>query len=270
MAILPEGFALPPLPYLFVLVAGLVGVGAGFARRRPDVSAEHVLALVPWMVAGSALHVQYVIGLLPPVIEPFGGTPAVYLSVALLAGVTWLSLDSFGLFSARLMTLLGVAFASVLVLVTLAAGFQSGTLAIFWPAVGFVASLVIAPIAWTVLQRLVPKVSITGALGALAIFGHTLDAVSTAVGIDVLGFGERTPLSQVILDVAATLPTADVLGVGWFFVLVKLAIVGLVVTLLADYVREEPTEGALLLGFVAAVGLGPGVHNLLLFAVAGA
>jgi uncharacterized membrane protein len=32
--------------------------------------------------------------------------------------------------------------------------------------------------------------------------------------------------------------------------------------------QEEPREGAALLGFVAAVGLGPGAHNLLLFAIA--
>ncbi|MFC7202211.1 DUF63 family protein [Haloferax namakaokahaiae] len=269
MAILPEGFALPPLPYLVVLVAGLVGVGVGFSRRRPTVSADHVLALVPWMVAGSALHVQFVTGLLPPIIEPFAGTPAVYLSVTVLAGLTWLGLDSAGAFSARLLAILGVGFAALLVGITLVAGYQSGTLSIFWPAVGFFASVVVAPLAWGILQRIDPKVSITGPLGVLAIFGHTLDAVSTAVGIDVLGFGERTPLSQVILDVGAALPTAGVLGVGWFFVLVKVAIASLVVVFLADLVRDDPTEGSLLLGFVAAVGLGPGVHNLLLFAVSG-
>ncbi|MCO8268932.1 DUF63 family protein, partial [Haloferax sp. AB510] len=108
-----------------------------------------------------------------------------------------------------------------------------------------------------------------GSLGLLAIFGHALDALSTAVGIDVLGFGERTPLSRIILEAAAALPTAEVIGVGWLFVLVKLVVAGFVVALLADYVREDPTEGALLLGLVAAVGLGPGVHNLLLFAIAG-
>ena len=102
----------------------------------------------------------------------------------------------------------------------------------------------------------------------LATFGHALDAVSTAVGVDVLGFGERSPLSQHIMDAAAALPTADAVGVGWLFVLVKLAVVAGVVALFAEYVEEDPAEGYLLLGFVAAVGLGPGVHNLFLFTVA--
>ncbi|ELK54272.1 hypothetical protein D320_10978, partial [Haloferax sp. BAB-2207] len=70
MAILPEGFALPPLPYLVALVAGLVGVGVGLNRTRPTVTPAHVLALVPWMVSGSALHVLYVVGVLPPAVEP--------------------------------------------------------------------------------------------------------------------------------------------------------------------------------------------------------
>jgi len=65
------------------------------------------------------------------------------------------------------------------------------------------------------------------------------------------------------------LPTAETLGSGWLFVVVKLAVAGGVVVLFADYIDEVPTEGLLLLGFIAAVGLGPGVHNLLLFAVTG-
>jgi uncharacterized membrane protein len=42
-----------------------------------------------------------------------------------------------------------------------------------------------------------------------------------------------------------------------------------VVSLFVPYVRETPREGTLLLGFVAAVGLGPAAHNLLLFTIAG-
>jgi len=37
--------------------------------------------------------------------------------------------------------------------------------------------------------------------------------------------------------------------------------------LLADSVREDPAEGRLLFVLVAAVGLGPGAHNLLLFTI---
>ncbi|WP_416840861.1 DUF63 family protein [Haloferax sp. DFSO52] len=269
MAILPEGFALPPLPYLVVLVVGLAGIAVGVARSRPTVTDEHVLALVPWMVSGSAFHVLYVVGLLPPVVEPFGGTPAVYLTVAVLAGATFLGLDAAGSASPRNIALPGIVFAGGLVVVGLASGLSAGTLSPLWPGIALVVAVLLTPATWAVLTRIDPMATAAGTLGLLAIFGHALDGVSTAVGIDVLGFSERTPLSRFILDAAGALPTAELVGVGWLFVLVKLAVVGLVVGLLAEYVEEEPTEGALLLGLVAAVGLGPGVHNLLLFTIAG-
>jgi uncharacterized membrane protein len=99
------------------------------------------------------------------------------------------------------------------------------------------------------------------------VFGHALDGVSTAVGIDILGFGERSPVSQMIIEFAAGLPTAAVIGAGWLFLLIKLALAATTVVCLSSYVREEPTEGYLLLGAVAAIGLGPGAHNLLLFTI---
>ena len=100
------------------------------------------------------------------------------------------------------------------------------------------------------------------------IVSHALDGVSTAAGVDLLGFGERTPASRAIMEVAAALPTADLLGVGWLFVLVKVVVASAVVVLFAEYVREDPTPGYSLLGLIAAVGLGPASHNLLLYAVA--
>jgi uncharacterized membrane protein len=50
-------------------------------------------------------------------------------------------------------------------------------------------------------------------------------------------------------------------------VLVKLGLGAGIAALLTGSVREAPREGRLLLAFVAAVGLGPGAHNLLLFAI---
>jgi uncharacterized membrane protein len=101
----------------------------------------------------------------------------------------------------------------------------------------------------------------------MVVFAHALDGASTAVGTDLLGAGERTPLSAAILEFAKTLPTADAIGAGWLFVLVKLALAVAVVNLFAGYVREDPRRAHLLLAVIVAVGLGPGVQNVLLFAV---
>jgi uncharacterized membrane protein len=156
------------------------------------------------------------------------------------------------------------------VAVAVRAGLARGTLAPAWPAAGLLLTVALTAGGWLGLRRLRPAATTTtGAVGLLALFGHTLDGVSTAIGVDVLGFGERTPLSRLILHAADTLPTAEFMGVGWLFVLVKIGVAGGVIVLFREYVDAEPTEGYALLGFVAAVGLGPGVHNLLLFTVAG-
>ena len=271
MVLLPEGFSLPPWPYLVGLLVAAAAVGYGLYRKRPAVTGRHILGLAPWMAVGSCLHVLYVIDGLPPAVEPLAGTAAVYLTVDTLVGGIWLAVLSTRpekvpvIFAAT-----GLLALLVVVGVALAVGSQRGSLALFWPAVGAVLTLPVTALAWAVLRRLRPEeTAVTGAVGLLALFGHVLDAVSTTVGVDILGFGERTPLSRWIMEFAAELPTAELLGTGWLFLLVKVVLVGGVVVLFADYIEETPGEGYLLLGFIAAVGLGPGTHNLLLFAVTG-
>ena len=272
MVLLPEGFALPPWPYLLGLLAAAAAVGYELYRRRPAVTAQHILGLAPWMAAGSCLHVLYVIEGLPPTIEPLAGTAAVYLTVAILAGGIWLAALSIRP-PEQIPTVLGVIGGLALVPVigaALAVGADRGTLTLFWPAVAAVATLPATALIWAGLSRLRPEAAATtGWVGVLALFGHVLDAISTTVGVDILGFGERTPLSRWILEFAAELPTAELLGTGWLFIIVKVVLVGGVVVLFTDYIEETPAEGYLLLGFIAAVGLGPGAHNLLLFAVTG-
>ncbi|WP_158055713.1 DUF63 family protein [Halorussus halophilus] len=269
--ILPEGFALPPLQYLVPLLAAVALVGWSLARSDPTVSDRTVLALAPWVLVGSSLHVLYVVEWVPESVAPLLGTPSVYLTTFVAAGLVWLAaLKSDSPVEHRL-AVSGLTVGVPIVGYALARGDSTGTgLQLFWPSVGLVAAIILTALAWAATRQQFPDVAAaTGAVGALALFGHALDAASTAVGVDALGFDERTPLSAAILEIAADLPTADVLGTGWLFVLVKLAIAELVVVLFADFVREDPTEGYLLLGAVAAVGLGPGAHNLLLFAIAG-
>jgi len=262
MAVLPEGFVLPPLPYLFVLVAGLVAVGTLLRRRRPPVTDATIRAFVPWMILGSALHVLYVRGELPAAVRPLAGTPAVYLTVAVVAGTTWLGAAATDGETPTRLRRVGVLFVlgAVLAVVADADTLRLGT------ALGIlVGSAVATAGTWFLLRRLYPAVSATGRLGTLAVGAHALDGVSTAVGIDLLGFSERTPLSRLVIEFGASLPTP--MGGGWLFVLVKLVVAAVVVAALTETAREAPTQGRLLLGFVAAVGLGPGVHNVLLFTV---
>jgi uncharacterized membrane protein len=270
MAILPEGFALPPLPYLVGLLVAVTAVVAAAARRRPAVTPRRILAFVPWMVLGSAVHVLYAVDALPPVLRPLGGAPAVYLSVGVLGVGTFVACAALAEdVVAPTLAGVGTLLAAVAVAAAFLVGASDGTLAPFVPAVGLVGAVAVAAGGWVILTRVYPEARVTAPVGGLAVFGHSLDGVSTAVGIDVLGFAERTPLSRAIIEFAATLPTEPLLGTVWLFVLVKLVVVSGVVALFADYVREDPAEGYTFLGLVAAVGLGPGAHNLILFTVLG-
>lgn len=270
--VLPAGFEIPSLPVLAVVVFVATGIGYWLYRTGVPVTNRTILAFAPWMAVGSASYVCYQIGVWPASIAPFFGSPIVYLTTFAVAGAVWILArhtdDQFRV-------LAGGGFIALSLPVGLAIGYgtrQDG-LTLLWPFIGLVAGLVLTGITWWALVYFRPDVTETTAgIGVLAVLGHALDATSTTVGVDVLGFGEQTPLSAAVMHAAARLQEALFggvpLGVGWLFVLVKLLLAGGIVILLADLVREDPVEGRLLLGFVATVGLGPGVHNLLLFIVA--
>lgn len=269
MAILPAGFALPPLPYLVVLLAALGAVVYGLQNREPPVDDRFIGALVPWMLVGAWLHVLHVVGAAPALIDPLLGTPAAYLSTATLAGAIWLAADALDRETAPVLFAVGVVIALVALITGIAWATTAGSLAPFWPAVAAVLGVGLGAVVWAGLRHVRPGVQVTGAAGALAVVAHSVDGVSTAIGIDVLGATERTPLSRAIIEFGAALPTAEFVGAAWLFVVVKAALACFVVAVMVDYVREDPREGRLLLALIAAVGLGPGAHNLLLFTITG-
>ncbi|GAA0552907.1 DUF63 family protein [Halorubrum ejinorense] len=264
--LLPAGTTLPPAPYVLVVLLAAGGVVAALRRRRPRVTARRVLALAPWMALGSAAHVLYVVDALPARLAPLAGSPTVYLTVGSLAGAAWLAADA-----ARpdrvAATVAGVGVVLLVPVVAVAFGTGLSPVGARWSLIALALTVPVAGAAWAGLLRLRPETAVTGSVGALAVFGHALDGVSTAVGTTQLGFGERTPVSRILLELGG-IPPVPVLGEGWVFLLVKLAVATAVTWLFAAYVRETPAEGYLLLGFVAAMGLGPAAHNLLLFSVA--
>lgn len=261
MALLPAGFALPPLPHLLALAVGLLVVGGLLARRRPAVHDGHVLGLAPWMVAGAAGHVLYVVDGLPPVLRPLGGTPSVYVTVAVLAGAIWLLADEAAVDAPRTLGATGLVAAAATVGAALRVGEAFEPV---WPAVSLAVAAVLAGATWAGLVRARPDVAVAGYSGVIAAFGHALDGVSTAVGVGILGYGERTPLSRLVIEFGTGI--AGEAG-AWLFVAVKLGVVAVLAVWLSEFVRDDPADGHLLFGLVAAVGLGPGVHNLLLFTV---
>ncbi|GAB3019090.1 DUF63 family protein [Natronobiforma cellulositropha] len=271
--VVPEGFLLPPWYMLVPLVVVLAAVVALLWALEPPVTDETVISFAPWMMLGSTLHVLYKIDAFPPVVEPLFGAPTVYLTTAAVAGFVWI-LGSF-LYAAglqrsidRFVGIGGTGFFVVFAMFTLFLGWEAGTFSPFWPVISVVIAGIVAAVAWIALSLWFTDVAaVTGVTGAFVVFSHTLDGVSTAIGYDRLGASEEVPLSRYILEAGEQLPTADLIGAGWVFVLVKVVLALLIVSLFKEYVRERPRQARLILGLVAAVGLGPGVHNVLLFVV---
>jgi uncharacterized membrane protein len=269
---LPSGFALPALPYLVGLLVAAAVAGGLLYRRRPPVTEATVTALTPWMAAGGGLYALFQFGAVPSAVAPLFGSPAVYVSVGVLAAIVWAAVadrpaEGWGRTTAP--GLLAGAGGLLLASTVAAAGIAAASSVGGRPdasAAILLVTLVVTAAVWAGLRR-VATVEATGSVGVLVVFAHALDGISTAVGYDRLGFGEQTPLSRIIIHAGEALPTAELIGAGWLFVVVKLLLAAGIVALFEEYVREDPTEGYLLLALITAVGLGPGAHNLVLFAL---
>ncbi|ELZ15189.1 hypothetical protein C477_18425 [Haloterrigena salina JCM 13891] len=269
--VLPEGFVLPPWYLLVPLLVILAGIVALLWVLEPPVTDRTVLAFAPWMMFGSALHVLYQLDAYPENVETLFATPTVYLVAAAVAGAAWIVavfLYAGGLQPtiSRFFGIAGTAFFAVFASIILNVSWSEETFNLFWPVIAVIAAGIVTAIAWVALSLWVTDIAkTTSYTGALVVFGHTLDGVSTAVGYDVIGVEETVPLSALLLEAGESLPTAEYVGAGWLFVLVKAALALVILGLFKEYVEDAPQQARIVLAGIAAIGLGPGVHNVLLF-----
>lgn len=272
--VLPSGLALPPFEYAVALLGGTLVVTALLYALEPPIDQRTVVALTPWMALGGALHAlhQPPIEAYRPVVAPLFGAPAVYLTTYVTLGAIWVALSLFSVRRghsetiSRNLGLVGTGFLTVILVLSVIMALRSDLLALVWPTVSVTVAAVLA--ALTVLAVALWRTPIAVRMRYAAptvVLAHALDGVSTAVGADVIGVTERTPIPARIMEFAASLPTAPYLGRGWLFVLVKLVVAVVIVVLLDDYLEEEPVEASILLAVVTAVGLGPAANNIVLF-----
>ncbi|WP_276249865.1 DUF63 family protein [Haloarcula rara] len=276
--VLPTGFALPPLPYLVVLVGGVVLIAALLVALEPPVDQRTVVALAPWMALGGALHAlnQPPIELYNPTLAPLFGTPSVYLTTFNTMGTVWLLLSFLGVRLGhdenvpRNLGLVGTGILTVILVLSAITALRSGIIDPVWAPLSVILSLFVAAIAvLAVALWRTPLVIRARYAAPVVVFAHVFDGISTAIGTDVIGVAERSPVPRAIMEFAGGLPTASTIGSGWLFVLVKLVVAIAVVVLMDDYLQEEPVEASLLLSLVAAVGLGPATNNVVLFLFTG-
>jgi uncharacterized membrane protein len=276
MQILPTSFALPPLPYLVVLLGGAGLVTALLSAAEPEIDQRAVVSLLPWMAIGGVFHAFEQLGLYPPLYEPLFGTPAVYLTTFLLTAGVWLVLQGVGIVRGnedtvlRNLGLVGTGILVVLLVVRVWQSIAQPSFSPVWPAVSLIVALVLTVLVVLAISLWRTPVFVrTRYAGPVVIFAHALDGVSTAIGADVIGVAEQSPLPRLIMEFAGQLPTAEFAGTGWLFLLVKLAVAAAIVVSFNRYLQDEPVEGAIVFALIAAVGLGPAANNLVIFLAPG-
>ncbi|MXR50607.1 DUF63 family protein [Halovenus sp. WSH3] len=247
---------------------------------RPPLTQRTVLSFIPWMISGSILHVFWQLGymlqrqLYPEPVAPLFSAPAVYLTTFIALGAVWVvsativpSYDRSDRIATYIFTI-GVGVLLPLLGLVLWQGLDERLAPMdpIWPVLGLVLSLVLTVLIYIAIGAWRTYViAQTKYVGAFVLFAHVFDGVTTAIGVDVLGAGERSAVPAAILEFAAGLPVADTLGTGWLFVLVKITLASAIVVTFADYVEDEPSQANLLLTIIAIVGMGPAVNNFFLF-----
>lgn len=273
-------FVFPPLiqSLLLLILSGIIV--ALLYVIRPPVNQRTVLSFIPWMIAGSVLHVFYQLGeifqvrIYPPEIASLFAAPAVYVTTFIGMGIVWV-MSAMIVPSKRLrqkvpqyLSATGIGIATPLVLLVFWQGLdpEVAPMEPIWPAFGLIVSLVLTAVvyfgigAWR--TYIIARARY---VGAFVIFAHMLDGVTTTIGVDILDAGERSQVPRSIMDFAADLPTADLLGRGWLFVVFKVFLASAIVMYFSRDLKDHESQTNLLFAFVAALGFGPAVHNFFLF-----
>lgn len=273
-------FAFPPLIHSAALLICSAIIVVLLYGTRPPVNQRTVLAFVPWMVSGGILHVFYQLGeifqvqIYPSNLAPLFAAPAVYLTTFIGMGAVWV-LSTMIVPSNKLeqkvpqfLAATGVGVTVPLVVLVFWQGLDPAISPMepIWPIFGFIVSIVVTAIVYFLIGTWRTYIIARARyVGALVIFAHLFDAITTTIGVDVLGAGERSLGPRAILEFAEGLPTADLLGSGWLFVLFKAFLASAIVIYFADDLKDHESQTNLLFAFVVALGMGPAVHNFFLF-----
>ena len=278
--------------YAIVLVFMLVGVLLLLRRLDVRMSARFYVALFPFMLLGGALRVVEDVNVTflragadtlipyPPValiISPF--IYLVMFAFTLGALVLWVLLSRRGTVGAYEPYLGGTGAVAVSATVGwLLYVSASSELVGFFPAVAAItlggATLVAALFRWAS-QRYAPYINEgTGDIGALIVWGHSVDGIANVVSLDwadALGlgvtYGSKHVVNEATVRITSRLQPAwlsEAIGTAWPFLGIKIAAAVFVVWVFNDEIFEDsPRYAYLLLIAILAVGLGPGTRDML-------
>lgn len=254
----------PETAQLTVVALVALSGAIAFSRVQPAVTRTSLAGLIPWVVVGATVYA----GAQGNDVEAVALSPPwVYVVVGGFAALVWVVATIGTTANRNAALVLGTTGTVVALVSSVAVSVAVGRqIRPWWSILSLVAAVGTAGIVWVALVKTAPSLGRSGWLGPFAVFGQTFDGVTTLVGVDVLGFTERVTLSRLVLEFAAVLPSAETLGVGWFFLAVKIAVVSGVL-LLASAWEDGDRTADVFMWVVGSVGLGPAVHNAVLYAL---
>mgnify|MGYP006280679093 CR=1 FL=1 len=268
-------------PGTLVLVAAVVVISVFLYLEDPPITRRTILSLVPWMIAASALPILAVIADYPPSVRPLIESSGAYLSTYLILGIAWFAMMELSVRQQSREILsdylgsMGIGLATILITLVVLQGEPASIDQLGWSLLILFGTAIFAVAVVFVLGFwYVDAPTYTGAVGMLAVFGQTLDAVARSAGIGVFEIGSHSVLSWQMVNLVATVqPTASQADqfISWSmtYIWIKIAFGVLTVIFIAQYSKEHPQRGYLLLGIVAALGITAGMTNLLMIAIGG-
>mgnify|MGYP002760401789 CR=1 FL=1 len=292
IAVTPGYTTVSTISYAVVLVFMLLGVLLLLRRLDIRMTPRFYVALVPFMLLGGALRVvedtnvaflRADAGMLlpyPPValiISPFIYFVMFALTLATL--IVAIALSRRGVLDAYEPFVGGVGVVSLFGTVGWLL-YISATSEIvgFFPAIAMITlgvATLVAGLFWWASQRYAPFINEgTGYVGALIVWGHTVDGVANVLSLDWTGafgvgvtYGSKHVVNEATVRITESLQPAWLsasIGTAWPFLFIKIAAAVFVVWVFNDEIFEEsPRYAYLLLIAILAVGLGPGTRDML-------
>lgn len=247
--------------YAYYLLLSVVGIVELLERYDIGNSPEFFYALVPFGFVGGALRVVEDVGTFQPPVSFFFISPLIYVTMAAFTAAVFviaLRLESQGRYDSywKPLAAAGTIAFTVLALYILVQGFLDPPVFATVP----IGAVVLATASWAVIWFVVkfnfPSIiEPTGKMGAVVLWGHMLDAASTAVGVEYFGYGEKQPVVDAIITTT---------GTAYSFILIKAAVIVAILWAFDEKFFEDYERlPYLLLVAILAVGLGPGVRNTL-------
>ena len=286
----PGYTSISTISYALVLVFALIGVLFLLQRRGIGTDSGFFFALFPFMLFGGALRVVEDVNVVMIregtilLSFPWSGlliSPFIYFTVFFIALATlvislWLersgNVDRYEYPLATIGTVFLVGTVTWLVWQSVRSeliGFNPAV-----PIITLVGATVITVITWVLIERYKPDINAgTGAMGALVIWGHTVDGVANVLSLDwapLFGLPSYSPkhvINQAIVDITGAIQPAwlsETIGTAWPFLFVKVGVAVIVVWIFDEQLMDEsPRYAILLLIAILAVGIGPGTRDFL-------